>query len=244
VKTLTKLSLLVLIFFLDVHLKAESVLLPKGCWGKQYPCAIENSSAGSIGLKLDGAAISLGHDGIVKATSEKEASLTKGTMFAKHEGDFQWSTPYGSIFCSDCEIILKRDESSLEVHALKGRVSVQRRGDEEKYDLPPGFSVVLSSVQADGKAELEFPQASALRPLAKMWASVYVESADEFKTELKTYIDTWKSAVEVASQMHKAEADRVLASSDEKLKAQERFRKQQELQNSKLRALFREKNDL
>jgi hypothetical protein len=229
---------------IDVTINAEAVFLPQSCWGKQVPCAVENNSKDLLNLTTSAASVHMGERAIVKSISENEASLTLGTLFTQHKDSFKWHTPFGDILCRACEMILQRDEKSLEVHALKGLVFVLRLGDEEKYELPPGFSVLLSGIGSDGKANLDYPQASALRPLAKSWAKVYPGTTEEFKADLRAYIDSWKVAVENASAMQAFEAGRLIASADSERKRLLAIKQAHELEDQRLRNLFREKNDL
>jgi hypothetical protein len=241
-KTAIKMCLLVFLFFLDVHLNAESIFYPAGCWGKTVPCSVENETGRRLSLELKGMSIHLDSKAIVKAMSANEADLARGTLFAKHASEFQWHTPFGDVFCEKCQLILQRDEHSLEISALSGNVSVQRKGDSEKYFLPPGFSVTLSAVTVDGKADLEIPQAAPLRPTAKTWAKVYPGTVNDFKKDLGAYIESWRFAVETASKMHQEEADRRIAAAESDRERADRIRHEREVQNQKLRDLFRGKN--
>lgn len=112
--------LLFLTFVIDVHIAAEAIYFPRNCWGNTTPCAVENDSGHPLNLKLKSMAFHLDQKTVVATLSENEADVTRGTLFAKHEGHFRWHTPYGDVICESCEIILQRQENGLEIDALKG----------------------------------------------------------------------------------------------------------------------------
>jgi hypothetical protein len=236
--------ILILAFNVDISLKAEAVFVPKNCWGVETPCAVENLSAKPMVLQLKGMKIHLDKEAVVKATSANEATLARGTLFAKHEENFRWHTPFGDILCKACEVLLQRDDKSIEIHALRGNVSVLRKGDDNQYDLPVGYSVLLSAIDVDGRANLDIPQASALRPVAKTWAKVYQGKPEEFRNDFKEYVATWKIAVETSSTMERKEVDRQIASAETDKIRKERAKLARQREDEKLRRLFREKNDL
>lgn len=241
---LARAAFLVFCCFADIQiLSAEAVFYPAKCWGKKDPCAVENDSSKSLHLESKGLVVHLSAKSVLKKIDGQAADLARGTMFAKAEGEFRWHSPFGDVVCKNCEVILNRDENSLEIHAIHGDVAVQRKGDSSKYDLPPGFSVLLSTVRPDGKGDLDFPQASALRPLLKSWAKVYPGDADQFKKDVGAYMDYWREAVEVSSDMERKEADRVIASAASEEARIEALRKARWLEDQKLRQLFREKNN-
>lgn len=230
--------------FADIHLlNAEAVFYPTHCWGEKGPCAVDNDTSKSLRLEAKGLIVQLSSKAVLKRFDSGSADLARGTMFAKTEGEFRWHSPFGDVLCKSCDVILNRTENSLEIHALRGDVAIERKGDNEKYDLPPGFSVSLSVVQSDGRADLDFPQASALRPLLKSWAKVYGGTPDQFKKEVGEYMEFWKQAVEVSTAMERKEADRMIASASAEQAHQEAVRKARWLEDQKLRQLFREKNN-
>ena len=239
-----RIFIFILPFSLDAQLKAEAVFVPKNCWGQRLPCAVQNESVNPLPLQLSGMRIHLDSKAIVKSTANNEANIARGTLFAKHEGEFKWHTPFGDIFCNACEVLFQREEKSIEIHSLKGEISVVRKGDDGRYNLPPGFSVRLSMVASDGRADLDFPQATPLRPIAKVWARIYQGSPEEFRNEFKEYVTSWKSAVEAASSMHRQEVDRRLASAEDEKQREHNLRQIRQREDMKLRQLFREKNNL
>lgn len=234
----------VLCFFIDVHLlNAEGVFYPDRCWGKTDPCAVDNDSSKSLHLSTEGLTVHLAAKSVLKKLNDGAADLARGTMLAKADGEFRWHSPFGEVFCKACEVMLTRTENSLEIHSLRGEVSVQRKGDDEKYELPTGFSILLSAVRSDGRANLDFPQASALPPLLKSWAKVYPGTPDEFKKDVRAYLEIWREAVEVSTTMERKEVDRTIASAAAEQSKEEAIRKARWLEDQKLRQLFREKNN-
>lgn len=239
-----KLMIFLLAATIDIRLNAEIVSAPADCMGKSFPCAIENNSKGHLGLRLKEMTIHLGHQAIIEELGPQEASLTLGVMFARHKEKFNWVTPFGIIECNACEVLMKRERESVEINTVKGEVYIRRRGDDEKYILPVGFSVSLGSISTDGRAQMEFPQAAPLRPMAKAWASVFADDPKEFRSDLKEYIVAWKQAVEIASQMHLNEAEKQIRLADQAKQDQLNAQRIRDEYDRKLRHLFREKNDL
>lgn len=117
-----------------------------------------------------------------------------------------------------------------------------RKGDSDSYLLPPGFRVELSKVDVDGKANLDFPQASALRPLARTWAKVYPGSKDEFRKDFQEYLMSWKNALEISNKMEVKEVNRQIASYEEEKAREMAAERVHEIEKQKLRKLFYEKS--
>lgn len=241
--SIARVLVLVLIFAIDVRLSAETVFYPRNCWGKDN-CAVQNDARTPAALHLKTLSLHMDSQAIVKSISEKEGALTKGTLLARHEGEYRWQTPFGDIVCDSCEILLQRDDRRVEVHAIKGSVAIVRKGDGSRYDLPPGFSVELSKVEHDGRADLGFPQASPLLLVGKEWAKLHSEDEHEFKKEFGAYVETWQTASDLSSDMQRQAADRSIASSEAEQKRLDVLRERRLKEQQRLRDLFKQKNDL
>lgn len=239
-----RIAILLVAFVIDVDLNAEAIFYPKNCWGKDSSCAVQNDSKQAMALHLKGLSVHMDSQAILKTVSENEAILTRGTLFAQHGEDFRWTTPFGQVVCRDCEVLLQRDEKRLEVHAIKGQVLIVRKGDTTEYELPPGFSVELSTVEHDGKANLDFPQASPLVLIGKAWAKVYSEDPGQFKKEFGDYVETWTGAADLSSQMQQDDAKRLIASDVADHQRLEKIHQIRLQEQERLRNLFKEKNYL
>jgi hypothetical protein len=235
-------AILVLFFIIDVNLNAEAVFHPKDCWGKDDVCAVQNDSKNPLALHLKTAEVHMDAQAIVKKMSDKEADLTLGTLLASHSEEFRWHTPFGDVLCQDCEVLLHREEKSLEVHAIKGHVWIIRKGDGDQYDLPAGFSVELSDIQNNGQANLGFPQASPLTLVGKEWARLHSEDPRQFKKEFGEYVEVWQQAADISSDMQRKEADRMIASDSAEIQKVERLRQLRLKEQERIRNIFKEKN--
>lgn len=237
---------LILLFLLslDLNISAETIFYPKNCWGKDEACAVQNDSKRPVTLQLSGMQVHMDSQAIMKTDAQGEADLARGTLFAKHADSYTWRTPFGQVICRSCQVLLHRDEKSLEVNAIKGRVTIVRKGDGSSYELPPGFSVQLSAVTSDGRANLDFPQASPLVLVGKAWARVYNGDTQEFKKEFGDYVKIWDQAADLSSQMQKEEAERRIASDDAEKARIEQLRQNRLREQERIRQLFREKNYL
>jgi pyruvate/2-oxoacid:ferredoxin oxidoreductase beta subunit len=235
-------AILFFVFAIDINLQAEAVFYPKGCWGKEEVCAVENESKAPIALHLKTMSFHMDSQTIVKTLSENEADLARGTLLARHTEEFRWHTPFGDVLCHNCEVLLHRDEKSLEIHAIKGQVVIIRKGDGDQYDLPVGFSVELSSILSNGQANLGFPQASPLRVVGKEWAHLHSEDPNEFKKEFGEYVEAWQEAADLSSTMQRKEADRVIAADQSEQQRIEKIRQERLKEQQRLRNIFKEKN--
>jgi|GEM_PF-4752155 len=229
---------------LDLNINAETIFYPKNCWGKDETCAVQNDSKRPVTLQLNGMQVHMDSQAIMKTDAKGEADLARGTLFAKHSEDFTWHTPFGQVICHACQVLLHRDEKSLEVNAIKGRVTIVRKGDGSSYELPAGFSVQLSAVMKDGTANLDFPQAAPLVLVGKAWARVYNGDTQDFKKEFGDYVKTWDQIADLSSQMQKEEAERRIASDEAEKAHAEKLRQDRLREQERIRQLFREKNYL
>lgn len=229
---------------LDLNISAETIFYPNNCWGKDEACAVQNDSKRPVTLQLNGMQVHMDSQAIMKTETQGEADLARGTLFAKHAEEFTWRTPFGQVVCHSCQVLLHRDENSLEVNAIKGRVTIVRKGDGSSYELPAGFSVELSAVTKDGRANLDFPQAAPLVLVGKAWARVYNGNTQDFKKEFSDYVKTWDQVADLSSQMQKEEAQRRIASDEAERARVEKIRQDRLREQERIRKLFREKNYL
>lgn len=241
---LLQLAVVLLTLMIDLQIDAETVYYPENCWSKDDTCAVQNDSKHPVTLQLHGMQIHMDSQAIVKKEREGEADLARGTLFAKHADTFTWHTPFGDVVCRACQVLLHRDEDSLEVNAIKGRVTIVRKGDGSTYELPAGFSVQLSSVSNDGRANLDFPQAAPLLLVGKAWARVFPGSTQDFKKAFSDYVKTWDQAADLSSRMQKEEAERRIASAAAEKEKIEKIRLERRREQERIRKLFREKNYL
>jgi hypothetical protein len=243
VKSTLKWSLVALSFFIDVHLKASPLSDPPGCWGKSFPCAVSSSNKRDF-LKVKDGDLVLGASSAMSWRSPAEFRLVNGAVYIHHSDEAIYTSPYGRLRCANCSALLERKKDVFSFHVLSGKVEYKPLGESEWLLLPAGYMAQLGPVQTNGKAFVDIPQASPLKVVLKLWAKVYIGSADAFKAEASNYIQSWRQAVESSSQLQSSLARREIASA-EATKAHRQARIQAEQhEDEKLRELFRKKNGL
>src|SRR5665213_2103573 len=231
---------LILIFFLDVHVKAETA--PKSCWGKSIPCPVQ-AGAEKQTITAKDLRVALGPAALLEQRDEKTVQMVSGDFYVETSKPVVFKTPYAKIWCDDdCKGLFIRTPESLTVKSLEGHWLVQRNGEKTVYTVPPALQVMVGEVGDDGRALMEFPQSLPWAPTVKQWGALYPGTLAELKPTLVKFREVWKVAVEWSSEMHFAAASRTIASADQ-AQAKERARKLAlEREDQRLRALFREKN--
>ncbi|MGZ3723693.1 MAG: hypothetical protein ACXVA9_12210 [Bdellovibrionales bacterium] len=230
---------LLCIFFLDVHVKAETV---SECWGKTIPCPVQASASKKV-ISAGNIKVSIGPHGLLEQRDEKTIQLVSGEFYVETAKPVVFKTPYAKVWCDgECKALFNRETDKLDVKSLEGRWLVQRNGEKTTYAVPEAQQISISEVTEDGRAEMEFPQSLPWAPTVKKWGALYPGTLDELKPTLVKFRETWKQAVESVSEMHSQAASRTIASY-ENSQAKERARKAaQEREDQRLRAIFREKN--
>lgn len=234
--------LLVLLFCLDVHVKAEEVTAEAGCWGKAIPCPVQAESAKKLIVAPD-LKISLGPRALLEQRDRQTIQLVSGDFYVETAKSVTFRTPYARIWCDgECKAIFARTSDKIDIKSLKGQWIVERNGEEQKYSVRPGLQLALSEVGEDGKAAMEFPQSLPWAPTVKQWAALYPGTLDELKPTLVKFREIWKEAVESVSELHHQAAERNIASYEEEQAKERAVRAAREREDQRLRELFREKN--
>ena len=232
------------LFFIDVHVRAESSHANKdsNCWGKSIPCAI-HAKGRSQSISAPGFSMTIDKNSLAEQRDHHTVQLVDGRFLISMKSPIRLGTPYAEFKCEgSCSGIFLRTMTEVTVKALSGNWRVKRLGEAHEYRLDAGLQLTVSEVSEGGTALMEFPQSLAWLPTVKEWASLYVGEPRQFKKEVSDFRESWREAVESVSEVHAADAHRSIASHQKALDAVQARQKQIELEDQRLRDLFRKKN--
>jgi hypothetical protein len=240
--------LLIALFFVDVHVRAESHTAavqaedPAACWGKIVPCAVQADGKKQV-LSAPGFEMVLDAHSLVEQRNDKSIQLVSGRFLVSMKGAMKLNSPYAEFTCTgDCTGLFVRELKAVTLKALAGSWQVKRLGEPHRYRVDAGLLVTVAEVTENGMAEMEFPQSLVWAPTIKEWASMYRKDAKDFKREVTAFRQSWRDAVESASQVHAADAGRSIASHQASIDAALARRKREQMEDQRLRQLFRQKN--
>ena len=229
----TRAFMLLFLFCVDVHVKADS--------GAQVISAAHKKSFATANVSVVMQAGSL-----LEQREDNLVHLVKGHFFVDLQPSGKVQTAFATMTCAvdSCQALVRRDSEKVEIKAVKGEFNVRRLGEKAAYGLRSGMQVTVMAVTDEGTAEMEFPQSLPWDSTVKEWSKFYSGNAKDFRTTLIQFREEWKAAVENVSQLHQIQAGRVIASYEQSLSEQRARQAVQEREDAKMRKLFREKNDL
>lgn len=224
-RPLVRILILVFFFCVDVHVRAESV-------------ASEKREAVSV---PSGKLVLAPHSLI--ETSEESVHLVKGDFYYSGGETARFKTPFAAFHCSgECKVLVRRFKDKVRIKNMLGSVIVRRAGDAQDYYLPVGMQFTVGLVTGVGVADMEFPQSLPWDETVKLWASLYIGEAKQFKSDLEEFREEWRHAVEAVSDLHRDRAHREIASAIRAADDAARSKAEIEKENASLRKLFREKS--
>lgn len=230
--------LLLSVFCLDVHVKAAE-LNKKYCWGQVLPCSVEGRRL-VMGTDFR---ISLATSTLLEWRDVETFQLIRGEFYVETSSRAKFQSPYGQVWCEDdCKGLFIREPDGIVIKSLEGNWRIRRLGEDQIYAIVPGLQVHLGEVNDAGQAQMEFPQSLPWLPTVKSWSALYPGTLKELKPTLVKFRESWKKAVEAASELHSKVASRRVAS-NAKMKAEVLARQlAAEREDQRLRSLFRDKN--
>lgn len=222
---------LILLFCVDIHVKADSAVA---------------SGSHKRTWELGPLTVIMQPRSLLEPREGQTIHLVKGRFFVSFHGGGTVSSPFANVMCAtdECEGIFLRSDDGLDVKALKGEFTVRRLGDKAHYGVIAGAHVKIARVTEEGKSEMDFPESLPWDSTVKEWATFFPGTAKEFRPELSRFRVDWKKAVETLSALHIEHAGRVIASHEREVAAERARAAAQAAEDAKLRKLFREKNDL
>lgn len=244
-KALAKSVCLFLAFFIDVHLKAAPVTYPAKCWGVTYPCSIgvEGGDRKET-IKVPNGKLVLSHAAAMTWLAPRKFEIASGLAFVHHSGTVEYKTPFGGIRCASCTALLQKTGAEVRFHVLNGGFEYKPLGESRWLLLPPGFMAYMGKVGPNGRADVDFPQASPLKVVLKLWAKVYDGDKDQFEEDAKSYLKSWRQAVQVASQLQSKVVEREIASARSHAQRAREHAAAEKREDQRLREMFRQKNGL
>lgn len=236
--------LLISLFFIDVHVRAENqhATLEPSCWGKIIPCVIQ-AEGRSKTVTANGFEMVVDKQSLAEQRSDKTVQLVNGRFLIAMKAATKLGTPYAEFTCEgQCTGIFSRSITEVTLKALSGSWQVKRLGEAHRYRVDAGLQVTVSEVSESGMASMEFPQSLPWMPTVKEWAELFAGEPAQFKRQVSAFRDSWREAVESASEVHAADAGRSIASHQAALDAAQARQKRSEQEDQRLKELFRKKN--
>ncbi|MGE3683812.1 MAG: hypothetical protein AB7G93_19005 [Bdellovibrionales bacterium] len=256
-------------FFIEIRVHAARpqghARDPSECWQRSLPCAVEARPTQRRVLKDGENRFVLTTRSVLEQRAAGEVHLVHGRFYADVKDKGVISTPFARFECKSqspsnsisdsdskseseselgCRALFDRRPNQIVIKVIAGEWQVLRLGENRLYTVRAGLQLSLSRVGDNGVAHMEFPQGLPWLATVKELATLYPDSAESFRATLAEFRQVWKVAVDTVSEVHAEEAERRIASHESELERARQQRRARELEDQRLRRLFREKNDL
>lgn len=244
-KYFTKISAALLVFTINVKVKAISIESPQNCnkaGGAAVGCAIYTESNIEL-FKTPTVEVSLVRGASVVHELPGQIRLVRGLIRAKAHGSTTISTLYGELKWADGEILVESIDSLVKFTNLSSSdFKYHPRGEGVDHSLPVGFSTYLAKITKSGVAEAGYPHPAEIEPLIKKWSKVYSRSEkSQFVSDLKNFMSSWHEASKLVGPWYLDTVRREIASAEAEIARKARLKALREAEDNKLREMFRER---
>jgi hypothetical protein len=238
-----RLFLFLLVFTLEVKVKAEGVVLqqPENCLATaDASCAVQTDSENSLELQLDKGKVVLDRETTVIRVNNHEVRLVSGTLWlrpAPHQ-KLVVKTEYGEAR-SENEFWVSREAGRMTISAILKDVEMLGKGSSEVLVVPSGLENSIGRVTKEGRASVGIP--TPIQPAIHLarWARLYKGTKPAFEKEVAAFKATWLEAKGEAVDMHQALYERKLANLENAANEKAKSRQKAEARNRELREHFR-----
>ena len=248
---------MILVFCLDVHVKASEnthknlkedsvkkisrsknsfLSEPKNCYGHFMPCALYLYTEGQT-ITMGTTQVSLPQGAFIIQKTEKKLRLVKGYVWIETQGPFVVESDYGKIRLKDSKALVRIRNERIELVSVNSN-SYLEMFSGEKLLVPEGYENWMGGVTKSGKQFVGFPAAANIQLLLFELGRVYAGDQESLKEKLFIMRKAWKYAVSETGQRNLASIHKRIAE-DLAAKQKYRLRRQRiEAENRQLRALF------
>lgn len=254
-KTALRLFLFILVFVLDVRVKADIVALPNarevaqepdGCLLAASVCALKTTADEKFKLRLGESEVVLDASTAVIRQAENEVALLTGTIWVRSKGAFAVRTIYGEVRAPQGEFWVQNSSGRTWVYAIEGALVLEPRAGElaNAIRLDPGEENWLGPVGLDGSGSSGVPRAIVPREHIRRWARLYAGTRKQFEQEVRTFHAHWSRVLAGVAEYHQSRAEARRQWLEEEHARALRIKAQEDARSAELRALFRKKNML
>jgi hypothetical protein len=245
---MTRFVLIVLVFFVDVQVKAglsyqkmsEPIQEPLRCLSQNVVCVISTFEKSKYSLTLGAAEVVLGGRTTIIRNDADQITLISGEIWVRSNGPIKIGSEFGTFELNRSSGWVIKEGGRMLVRTSEGAGVLTPRGGTE-LGVPAGFEMWVSAVDSSGVAQTSVPTAIDFRDHMRRWAKLFPGTRLEFKKEVTAFRDTWFESVEKASTFHFETVQRGIASEQDARRRQDQVLEKIKRENQRLRKLFRKK---
>lgn len=233
-----KLGILSLLILVPMMGSAETrmVDLPKGCLGKQFPCAITHQASGV--WKWQGRELAVSANTSLVLLDESTVQLMSGDVWSEDLGSLKVKHGVFQLVAKG-DVMLNRRDKKLQVVNLSGSVDVTKSGVKGEV-IPAGFSNWYEGIAHGG----EYRQ-GVLSPWSSQDIALLFKKMPEqsllVKSKISEYRGSRRLALQESSKLYSKVADlRRIASEEKETRRLSNLRAQEE-ERARIRQLYRDK---
>lgn len=175
----------------------------------------------------------LGKGSSMVVKGQSELTLITGYVWIEKSSQIKVNTPYGFVQSSKGGFWVFSEKNQYRVRNIDSDAKVVLK-DETSYEVPEGFEVWFSGMNADGSSAKGMIEPVNISNHLKYWNQLYLGTKDGFKAEVSELKSRWKGIADTSSDLYVKVVERQLSSVDE----QRQRKKQREIQS------IQEKNQL
>lgn len=216
---------------------------PELCVKSDRVCAVRTESNEKFEWVSGDVTLTLDRSSAILRETPTLARLIDGTLWVRTKSKFTVRTEFGDVkLQGPGEMWVSREGDRIVVSASANDVIMSPRGAKEDVLVETGNQNWLSKVAfKTGEAESGLPTAIPLREHIERWARLYPGKVQEFRIAVRSFHGRWSSAAEKAATLHKVEFERKVASLEQQKALQVEAARKREVEDRKLRDLFRKK---
>lgn len=245
IRAFARAGLFVLVFSIDIRLRAE-VQEPPSCWRGKGACAVRTADGERLPLSLEGGQVVLDGATTLLRVKTGELRLLAGQAWFRVQGPVSVGSEFGEIFAEEGEFWLSRTSERMTVSAVSGSLKMKpRQGEglaEEELEIPQGLENWVGRVKfGTQRAQTGVPTAIPFQAHLSRWARLYRGGRAQFIKEAEAFHDMWLRATEEAAGVHQELFERKMASLREKQERDSEARKKVEARNHELIEMFKKR---
>ncbi len=137
--------------------------------------------------------------------------LLAGSNWIRKTDQYNLKTPYGEIFSERGDFFVNYEKNKVSIVNHLGKLSIKLK-DGSRIELPPGFEVWISEIQANRKNLVGFLQPVDMRDHAPALGKLWNHDSKSLKEEMLKFQSRWGDRAVLAANYYKSLAQRKIAS--------------------------------
>lgn len=144
-------------------------------------------------------------------SSISDQQLLAGANWIRKTDRYNLKTPYGEIFSERGDFFVNYEKNKVFIVNHLGKLKINLK-DGSRIELPPGFEIWISEIQANRKNLVGFLQPVDMRDHAPALGKLWNSDSNSLKEEMLKFQSRWGDRTSQAANYYKSLAQRKIAS--------------------------------